>query len=277
MNKSSLINTFSTCTLVYVVNWSLLCHCSGSHGWFWSTRHLKQPLRWCQETLATGLRPYIFFMNINHVHVFGVSLYSLLLCLDLALPEGSCKYFWDDRPHHSTKSHWKCHQGEFIFISYSKGGFIIIIFPALTCVHLSLHFAPASWGAGRQWRWRPWWSIWLHHPAQPYRKKGNPTGANLPYALVGFWRSPIICTWMKLTNCMSFSCLQDVQCVEELKELILDQCEKCSTPSMTEELEQIFNDADKPVGLLLTERFINVPPQIALPLHKQLLWVALSL
>ncbi|XP_056285348.1 protein BCCIP homolog [Pseudoliparis swirei] len=64
---------------------------------------------------------------------------------------------------------------------------------------------------------------------------------------------------------------KDVQCVEELKELILDQCEKCSTPSMTEELEQIFNDADKPVGLLLTERFINVPPQIALPLHKQLL------
>ncbi|TNN73848.1 Protein BCCIP [Liparis tanakae] len=64
---------------------------------------------------------------------------------------------------------------------------------------------------------------------------------------------------------------KDVQCVEELKELIVDQCEKCSTPSMTEELEQIFNDADKPVGLLLTERFINVPPQIALPLHKQLL------
>ncbi|KAF3853748.1 hypothetical protein F7725_014436 [Dissostichus mawsoni] len=63
---------------------------------------------------------------------------------------------------------------------------------------------------------------------------------------------------------------KDVQCVEEVKELIVDQCEKSSTPSMTEEIELILNDPSKPVGLLLSERFINVPPQIALPLHKQL-------
>ncbi|XP_031699763.1 protein BCCIP homolog [Anarrhichthys ocellatus] len=63
---------------------------------------------------------------------------------------------------------------------------------------------------------------------------------------------------------------KDVQCVEELKELIMDQCEKNSTNSVTEQLEQFLNDASKPVGLLLSERFINVPPQIALPLHKQL-------
>ncbi|XP_034564193.1 protein BCCIP homolog [Notolabrus celidotus] len=61
-----------------------------------------------------------------------------------------------------------------------------------------------------------------------------------------------------------------VQCVEEVKELILDQCEKSSTHSMAEQLEEILGDTSKPVGLLLSERFINVPPQIALPLHKQL-------
>ncbi|KAK2820539.1 hypothetical protein Q5P01_023498 [Channa striata] len=64
---------------------------------------------------------------------------------------------------------------------------------------------------------------------------------------------------------------KDVQCVEELKELIMDQCAKNSTQSVTEQLEKILNDNSKPVGLLLSERFINVPPQIALPLHKQLL------
>ncbi|XP_078135554.1 protein BCCIP homolog [Sander vitreus] len=63
---------------------------------------------------------------------------------------------------------------------------------------------------------------------------------------------------------------KDVQCVEEVKELIMDQCEKNATHSVTEQLEQIFNDTSKPVGLLLSERFINVPPQIALPLHTQL-------
>nr|XP_019938806.1 PREDICTED: BRCA2 and CDKN1A-interacting protein [Paralichthys olivaceus] len=61
-----------------------------------------------------------------------------------------------------------------------------------------------------------------------------------------------------------------VQCVEEVKELIVEQCEKNATHSVTEQLEQILSDTSKPVGLLLSERFINVPPQIALPLHKQL-------
>ncbi|KAM6897879.1 protein BCCIP homolog [Xenentodon cancila] len=61
-----------------------------------------------------------------------------------------------------------------------------------------------------------------------------------------------------------------VPCVEEIKELIVDQCEKNAAHSLTEQLEKIFSDTSKPVGLLLSERFINVPPQIALPLHKQL-------
>ncbi|KAM4623811.1 protein BCCIP homolog [Polymixia lowei] len=61
-----------------------------------------------------------------------------------------------------------------------------------------------------------------------------------------------------------------VQCVEDVKELIMDQCEKNCPHSVAEQLEQTLNDTSKPVGLLLSERFINVPPQIALPLHKQL-------
>ncbi|XP_069016477.1 protein BCCIP homolog [Embiotoca jacksoni] len=61
-----------------------------------------------------------------------------------------------------------------------------------------------------------------------------------------------------------------VQCVEEVKELIVDQCEKNAAHSVTEQLEQVLGDPSKAVGLLLSERFINVPPQIALPLHKQL-------
>uniref|UniRef100_A0A3B3RHV1 BRCA2 and CDKN1A interacting protein n=1 Tax=Paramormyrops kingsleyae TaxID=1676925 RepID=A0A3B3RHV1_9TELE len=61
-----------------------------------------------------------------------------------------------------------------------------------------------------------------------------------------------------------------VPCVEQVKELLLAQCEKVCPHSVVEELEKTLKDAGKPVGLLLSERFINVPPQIALPLHKQL-------
>ncbi|XP_012686507.1 protein BCCIP homolog [Clupea harengus] len=61
-----------------------------------------------------------------------------------------------------------------------------------------------------------------------------------------------------------------VECVEQIKELILAHCEKACPPTVTEQLEKYLNDTAKPVGLLLSERFINVPPQIALPLHTQL-------
>ncbi|KAJ8404824.1 hypothetical protein AAFF_G00332110 [Aldrovandia affinis] len=61
-----------------------------------------------------------------------------------------------------------------------------------------------------------------------------------------------------------------VQCVEQVKDLVLSQCEKCCPHSVAVQLEETLNDTSKPVGLLLSERFLNVPPQIALPLHKQL-------
>ncbi|XP_062435571.1 BRCA2 and CDKN1A-interacting protein isoform X1 [Rhea pennata] len=63
---------------------------------------------------------------------------------------------------------------------------------------------------------------------------------------------------------------KDTQCAEQIKELILSRCEKNCEQCVVEQLEKILNDNTKPVGLLLSERFINVPPQIALPMHQQL-------
>ncbi|XP_003794114.1 BRCA2 and CDKN1A-interacting protein [Otolemur garnettii] len=60
------------------------------------------------------------------------------------------------------------------------------------------------------------------------------------------------------------------QCAEQIKELILSFCEKNCDRSTVEQLDKLLNDTTKPVGFLLSERFINVPPQIALPMHQQL-------
>ncbi|XP_012510815.1 PREDICTED: BRCA2 and CDKN1A-interacting protein [Propithecus coquereli] len=60
------------------------------------------------------------------------------------------------------------------------------------------------------------------------------------------------------------------QCAEQIKELILSCCEKNCDKNMVEQLDKLLNDNTKPVGFLLSERFINVPPQIALPMHQQL-------
>ncbi|KAF7239215.1 BRCA2 and CDKN1A-interacting protein [Varanus komodoensis] len=60
------------------------------------------------------------------------------------------------------------------------------------------------------------------------------------------------------------------ECAEQIKELVLSQCEKNCDQNMVEQLDKLLSDTTKPVGFLLSERFINVPPQIALPMHQQL-------
>lgn len=56
------------------------------------------------------------------------------------------------------------------------------------------------------------------------------------------------------------------QRAEQIKELIKSFCETCEK-SMTEQLDKLLNDTTKPVGFQLSERFINGPPQIVLPMH----------
>ncbi|XP_066521710.1 protein BCCIP homolog [Hoplias malabaricus] len=62
-----------------------------------------------------------------------------------------------------------------------------------------------------------------------------------------------------------------MECVEQIKELVLGQCEKLCSAAVLEQFEKVLHDTSQAVGLLLSERFINVPPQIALPLYRQLL------
>ncbi|KAM4635886.1 BRCA2 and CDKN1A-interacting protein [Discoglossus pictus] len=59
-------------------------------------------------------------------------------------------------------------------------------------------------------------------------------------------------------------------CAEQIIELLLSHCEKNCGQSTVEQFDKVLNDNSKPVGLLLSERFINVPAQIALPMHQQL-------
>ncbi|XP_055962644.1 BRCA2 and CDKN1A-interacting protein [Sorex fumeus] len=63
---------------------------------------------------------------------------------------------------------------------------------------------------------------------------------------------------------------KDTQCAEQIKELLLAACRQHSEKSTAQQLERLLRDPARPVGLLLSERFLNVPPQVALPLHQQL-------
>ncbi|XP_004617857.2 BRCA2 and CDKN1A-interacting protein [Sorex araneus] len=63
---------------------------------------------------------------------------------------------------------------------------------------------------------------------------------------------------------------KDTQCAEQIKELLLGACRQHGEEGTARQLERLLRDTARPVGLLLSERFLNVPPQVALPMHQQL-------
>lgn len=70
--------------------------------------------------------------------------------------------------------------------------------------------------------------------------------------------------FLSFTN---FTERKGTQCAEQIKELILSFCEN-SESSMVEHLDRLFNDCTEPLGSLrLSETFINISPQMALPMH----------
>jgi len=60
---------------------------------------------------------------------------------------------------------------------------------------------------------------------------------------------------------------EDKACVKELKKNILTKCKGVASDD-SQKLEAIFDKYN--VGFVINERFINIPPQIALPFHKSL-------
>ncbi|XP_071793824.1 BRCA2 and CDKN1A-interacting protein-like [Asterias amurensis] len=63
---------------------------------------------------------------------------------------------------------------------------------------------------------------------------------------------------------------REENCIKSVRSLLDERCSKCGSAAEREELLRIIDDPKHSVGLLLNERFINIPPQLAPPLHKSL-------
>uniref|UniRef100_A0A8C4X0V1 Protein BCCIP homolog n=1 Tax=Eptatretus burgeri TaxID=7764 RepID=A0A8C4X0V1_EPTBU len=74
-----------------------------------------------------------------------------------------------------------------------------------------------------------------------------------------------------LTTLISLANRKSSGCLEQLCSFLVSRCEAHNPPGLAARLKAVLTDASRPVGLLLSERFLNVPPQAALPLYKQLL------
>merc|ERR1712004_48449 len=56
----------------------------------------------------------------------------------------------------------------------------------------------------------------------------------------------------------------DLEPVRQFKDYVLERC-KQSSPSLHAQLAELLNDPSRQIGLIINERFINIPAQIALP------------
>ncbi|XP_030841494.1 BRCA2 and CDKN1A-interacting protein-like [Strongylocentrotus purpuratus] len=63
---------------------------------------------------------------------------------------------------------------------------------------------------------------------------------------------------------------KNTECIQEIHKLIVDKCSACNSVEQVDELSRILGDESHNVGLLLCERFVNIPHQLAPPLHSSL-------
>ncbi|XP_052098262.1 protein BCCIP homolog [Mytilus californianus] len=62
---------------------------------------------------------------------------------------------------------------------------------------------------------------------------------------------------------------QNVECVKQFRSMLMEKCQACSQ-QQKERLSQILTDAEQQVGYLISERYINIPPQISVPMYESL-------
>lgn len=72
-----------------------------------------------------------------------------------------------------------------------------------------------------------------------------------------------------LSTVVNISENQSLSCIEKINEFLISKCEEAYKGEPAR-LSKLIEDPVKQVGLLISERFINIPPQVALPSFESL-------
>lgn len=60
---------------------------------------------------------------------------------------------------------------------------------------------------------------------------------------------------------------KNLECVKQICSYLLNHCKEVSSKDKYEQFQSILEDASKHVGLIISERFINIPANISVPLY----------
>lgn len=73
-----------------------------------------------------------------------------------------------------------------------------------------------------------------------------------------------------ITTAVNISKSQSHGCIEDIRKYLQSKCDQFATPDDKKAFTDALNDDTKQTALLINERFINIPPQIAVPLLENL-------
>lgn len=73
-----------------------------------------------------------------------------------------------------------------------------------------------------------------------------------------------------ITTAINMTAKKDKQCMEQLKSYIISKAEQHSIDATVAHLRDVLSNEARHVGFLINERFINIPPQISVPLLESL-------
>jgi len=85
-----------------------------------------------------------------------------------------------------------------------------------------------------------------------------------------FGISTVINLTQRLTDESKTSPSEGDKAIKQMVDLLVDKSDKHGGPVQTKSLKEFLTDKEKHTGWLLNERFVNIPPQISLPLYDSL-------
>jgi protein BCP1 len=73
-----------------------------------------------------------------------------------------------------------------------------------------------------------------------------------------------------VTTVINLTSRKESEFVQNVKSIILERAEKSSTDATLKMLRDILTNDERTTGLLVNERYINIPPQISVPMLENL-------
>lgn len=73
-----------------------------------------------------------------------------------------------------------------------------------------------------------------------------------------------------VTTVLNMMSKKDLECIEQLRAYVVEKASSHAEDSVAAQFRDILGNNSRPVGFLLNERFINIPPQISVPLLENL-------